>query len=151
MFTLCEEEHFLHQLHVHSRGQNQTTHLWEEPTVPILLPLIARRELFVDTRVTNLVEHTWPTYPQSQNNTSLKATKRICIQLAFSASERAQTRYHYLVVGFNQSTEHTISVMANANLFQYCEIAIKFHSLFSADFTLIKCVGFSYHNCKPHI
>ena len=121
MFILYEEEHFLHQLHVHLRGQNQTTHRWEEPTVPILLPLIARRELFVDTTVpTNLVEYTWPTYPQSQNNKSLKATKQqnnICIQFTFSASERAQTRYHYLFVGFNQSTEHTISMMAKANLF----------------------------------
>lgn len=80
MFILHEEEHFLHQLHVHLRGQNQSTHVQEERRVPILLPLIARRELFVDTTVpTNIVEYTWPTYPQSQINKSLKATKCICI------------------------------------------------------------------------
>lgn len=57
VFILYEEEHFLHQLQVHLRGQNQTTHLREEPTVPILLPLIVRCELFISTTVpTNLVE-----------------------------------------------------------------------------------------------
>lgn len=80
VFILHEEEHFLYQQHVHLRGQKLTTHLREAPTVPMLFPLIARCELFTNMTVpTNLVEYTWPTYCQSQNNKSFKTIKHICV------------------------------------------------------------------------